>query len=128
MRNPRRIADYLHQCCLSERLIGYSLVQVLFPLDPVSRRRFTVHPSPRLKYRVTAPVTNTGDVAADEVVQLYTRDAVSTLVRPIRELKDFRRIHIEPGKTKIVELSLSCDKLAFFDAREQRVVRKLLQF
>jgi beta-glucosidase len=51
-----------------------------------------------------------------------TRDVVSTLVRPIRELKDFRRIHIEPSKTKIVELSLSSDKLAFFDAREQRVL------
>ena len=47
---------------------------------------------------VRAPVKNTSDVAADEVVQLYVRDLVGSLTRPIRELKAFRRVHLKPGR------------------------------
>src|SRR5205823_14793933 len=70
---------------------------------------------------IRAPVMNTGDHAADEVVQLYVRAIAGTLVRPVRELKGFRRIHIEPGETKVVEFSLSRDSLAFYDNQERRI-------
>ena len=46
---------------------------------------------------VRIPVSNTGNVAADEVVQLYVRDLVGSITRPVRELKGFRRIHLLPG-------------------------------
>lgn len=71
---------------------------------------------------VRAPVTNSGKVAADEVVQLYVRDMVGSLTRPVRELKGFRRIHLEPGETTIVEFALPVDDLAFFNNDEERIL------
>ena len=64
---------------------------------------------------VTARVTNTGPRAGVETVQLYVRDLVSSMVRPVKELKAFRRIHLRPGETKTVEFALTTDQLAFYD-------------
>jgi len=63
---------------------------------------------------ISADVTNRGSVAAEEVVQLYVRDLVGNVTRPVRELKGFRRVHIEPGVTVPVEFELHTDELAFF--------------
>jgi beta-glucosidase len=71
---------------------------------------------------VRAPVTNTGAVAADEVVQLYVRDLVGSLVRPVRELKGFRRVRLEPGETQIVEFAVPAVDLAYFNNEEQRIL------
>jgi len=60
---------------------------------------------------VTVPVTNTGDRTGAEVVQAYVRDLKSSVYRPIKELKAFRKISIEPGKTK--DVTLDFDKRAF---------------
>jgi beta-glucosidase len=71
---------------------------------------------------VRMPLTNTGDVAAQEIVQLYVRDLAASLVRPVRELKAFRRVELEPGKTVTVHFQLNADDLAFFNNQEQRVI------
>ncbi|MGE3241390.1 MAG: beta-glucosidase BglX [Pirellulales bacterium] len=71
---------------------------------------------------VRATVKNTGDVVADEVVQLYVRDLVGSLTRPIRELKAFRRVHLKPGEEQVIEFALPADSLAFFNNDEQRVL------
>ncbi len=71
---------------------------------------------------IRAPVTNTGDVAAAEVVQMYVRDITASLVRPVRELKGFRRVHLKPGETRVVEFALATDDLAFFNNDEVRVL------
>jgi beta-glucosidase len=63
---------------------------------------------------VSVDVKNESDVPADEVVQLYVRDLVGNVTRPIRELKGFRRVHIEPGMTVTVDFELHTDDLAFF--------------
>jgi beta-glucosidase len=63
---------------------------------------------------VSVELTNTGQVAADEVVQLYIRDLVGTVTRPVRELKGFRRIRLDPGQTVTVEFRLHTDDLAFY--------------
>ena len=55
---------------------------------------------------LTVDVTNTGDRDADEVVQLYVRDLVGSLSRPVKELKGFKRINLKKGETKAVSLSL----------------------
>jgi beta-glucosidase len=68
------------------------------------------------------PVTNTGKVAADEVVQLYVRDLVGSITRPVRELKNFRRVHLAPGETRVVEFALAADDLAFYNNQEERVL------
>jgi beta-glucosidase len=63
---------------------------------------------------VSAELTNRGDVAAEEVAQLYVRDLVGNVTRPVRELKGFRRLRVEPGETVTVNFELHTDDLAFF--------------
>ncbi|HSK63994.1 MAG TPA: fibronectin type III-like domain-contianing protein, partial [Pyrinomonadaceae bacterium] len=85
----------------------------------------TVSPSqiaPHSQAKVTVAVTNTGKRASDEIVQLYIRDLVSSVTRPIKELKDFRRISLQPGETKTVEFVITPDKLWFYDLNMKRVV------
>ena len=63
--------------------------------------------------RVLVDVTNTGKVAGDEIVQLYIRDKVSSVTRPVKELKGFQRVFLKPGETKTVKLDITPAKLAF---------------
>ena len=70
---------------------------------------------------VSAQVTNNGDVTADEVVQLYIRDLVGNVTRPVRELKGFERVRINPGETVTVQFELHTDDLAFY-GRDNRLV------
>jgi beta-glucosidase len=64
---------------------------------------------------VTATITNTGKRAGDEVVQLYLRDPAASRARPVRELKGFRKIHLEPGASQEVMFTIGKDQLGFFD-------------
>ncbi len=64
---------------------------------------------------VMVDVTNTGEVAGHEVVQMYIHDCVSSVTRPIIELKGFRKIYLQPGETRTVILNIMPDKLAFWD-------------
>ena len=59
-------------------------------------------------------VVNTGSVAADEIVQVYTRDLVGNVTRPVKELKAFRRVRIAAGETSRVSFRLPADELAFY--------------
>ena len=63
---------------------------------------------------ISAAVTNRGMMAADEVVQLYVRDLVGSVTRPVRELKGFRRVRLEPGETVMVAFELHTDDLSFY--------------
>ena len=63
---------------------------------------------------ISADLSNHGDVAADEVAQLYIRDLAGSVTRPIRELKGFQRVRVEPGQTIRVEFQLRADDLAFY--------------
>jgi beta-glucosidase len=65
--------------------------------------------------KVTVAVTNTGDRAGFEVVQLYVGDDECSLIRPNKELKAFQKVWLEPGETKTVELELDRMSLAFYD-------------
>jgi beta-glucosidase len=105
---------------------GY-LFDDVTPLYPfgfgLSYTSFTIS-EPRLKKKsirrgdstnVSVDVTNTGKTRGDEVVQMYIRDKVSSVTRPIRELKGFERVTLEPGETKTVTLPIMPDHLAFYD-------------
>jgi len=72
--------------------------------------------------KVSVTVTNTGKRAGDEIVQLYIRDLVSSVTRPIMELKDFRRISLAPGESKTVEFTITPDKLSFLDMNMKSIV------
>lgn len=71
---------------------------------------------------VRVSVTNTGPVKADEVVQMYIRDKISSVTRPVMELKGFQRVSLEPGETKTIELAITPDALQFYNLDMQRVV------
>jgi beta-glucosidase len=70
---------------------------------------------------VSADVTNTGSRRGSDVVQLYVRDQVGDVTRPVRELKGFERVTLEPGETRSVQFTLSTDDLAFTNQELKRV-------
>jgi beta-glucosidase len=71
---------------------------------------------------VLVDVTNIGKVAGDEVVQMYIRDCISSVTRPVKELKGFQRIKLEPGQTETVRLDITPEHLAFYDIDMNYVV------
>jgi beta-glucosidase len=71
---------------------------------------------------ISVDLSNNGSVVAEEVVQMYVRDLVGSVTRPVRELKGFRRVRVEPGQTTQVDFELSADDLAFFGRNNKLVV------
>ncbi|NND88981.1 MAG: beta-glucosidase BglX [Flavobacteriaceae bacterium] len=65
--------------------------------------------------QITIPITNTGDRAGAEVTQLYLQDLFASVTRPVRELKGFEKIYLEPGETKIITFALTDKELGFYD-------------
>ncbi len=72
--------------------------------------------------KVSVDVTNTGTVRGDEVAQLYIHQKVSLVTRPVKELRGFRRVSLNPGETKTVEFTLGSKELAYLNREMQRVV------
>jgi beta-glucosidase len=72
---------------------------------------------------VAVEVTNTGEKTGDEIVQLYIHDVISFPTRPVKELKDFTRITLQPGESKSVHFTVTPDKLEAFDLAMKRVVQ-----
>ena len=77
---------------------------------------------PAGKAVVSVDITNTGKVTGDEIAQMYIRDVVSTVTRPVMELKGFERVRIETGETVAVEFDITPDKLSFLDEHMERIV------
>ncbi len=65
---------------------------------------------------ISLKLTNTGKVAGEEVVQLYLRDRFGSVVRPVKELKDFRKIKLEAGESKTITFVIDKEKLSFYDS------------
>jgi beta-glucosidase len=80
------------------------------------------HIGPSGSTKVLLEVRNTGELAGDEVVQLYIRDEVSSVTRPVKELRGFKRLRLEAGETKTVEFALGPAELSFLNREMQRVV------
>lgn len=77
---------------------------------------------------VSATLTNTGDRAAEEVVQLYLHQRYGTSSRPVRELKGFRRVAVEAGASTTVEFSLGPDELSYWSAATRDRVQDVATF
>ena len=71
--------------------------------------------------RVDVDVTNAGKVAGDEVVQLYIRDDVGSVTRPVMELHGFRRVRLTPGETRTIPFTITQQDLAFYNSSLARV-------
>jgi len=99
---------------------GFGLSYTTFALDDLRIASPTIGPGGRTE--VTVRVTNKGARAGDEVVQIYIRDQVSSVTRPIKELRGFERVTLKPGESKQVRFTLGPDELSMIDRRMQRVV------
>jgi beta-glucosidase len=99
---------------------GYGLSYTTFELkNPrLTKKKITTKGATQ----VQVDVTNTGKRAGSEVVQLYIRDLVSSVTRPIKELKGFKKVYLKPGETTTVTLDITPDALAFFDVNMKHVV------
>ncbi|MEA2175352.1 MAG: beta-glucosidase [Blastocatellia bacterium] len=130
-RSVGQLPDYYYQKPSARRGYLFTSKEPLFVFGHGLSYTTFKYGNPRLTPATTGPngeatltvdVTNTGKVAGDEVVQMYIRDEVSSVTRPVRELKDFKRIHLEPGQTQAVQFLITPDKLSFLDENMNRVV------
>lgn len=94
---------------------GYGLSYTTFSYKELKMNTETLAKNGTLQ--VSVKVKNTGSVAGEEVVQLYLRDLVGSLTRPVKELKGFEKVMIQPGETKEVQFTLTPADLAFFTAQ-----------
>ncbi len=74
------------------------------------------------EFTVTVAVRNTGERAGDEVVQLYLRDVVAQVARPLRQLTGFARVHVAPGESVDVRFTVHADRTAFTGRDMRRIV------
>jgi beta-glucosidase len=99
---------------------GYGLSYTTFSIQNVRLRKKVIRRNESTQ--VLADVTNTGKSEGMEVVQMYIHDLVSSVTRPIKELKGFKKVSLRPGETKTVALDITPEHLAFYDVNMNYVV------
>ncbi|MBO7415448.1 MAG: glycoside hydrolase family 3 C-terminal domain-containing protein [Bacteroidaceae bacterium] len=105
---------------------GHGLSYTSFQLGKAVSDRQTMKADDEITFTVS--VTNTGGKAGSEVVQLYISDLKSSLPRPVKELKGFRKVYLEPGQTKEISITLGRDALSYYDDSIQDWVAEPGQF
>jgi len=98
---------------------GYGLSYTSFRYGTPRISAATMRPGGSL--RIDVDVTNAGKVVGDEVVQLYIRDDVGSVTRPVQELRGFQRVSLKAGETRAVHFVIDAQDLAFHDASLNRV-------
>lgn len=130
-RLPQNAGEKYHSRYIDEQNsalfpFGYGLTYTSFEYSPVTLSAQTSSAKAlnagTETIRVSAEVRNTGKVQADEVVQLYIREIGTSVARPVRELKGFRRITLAPGESQKVEFTLSREELKFWNVDMKDVV------
>jgi beta-glucosidase len=99
---------------------GHGLSYSEFRYADLSQSTQSVGPGERIDISIT--IENTGGVASDEVVQLYVRDPVASIARPVLELRGFKRIELGAGQRKRVTFTLSPEQLAFWSPKGQWLI------
>ncbi len=109
--NKAHRSDYLDELNSPQFPFGFGLSYTTFDYDnlQVETPRLGLHDT----LMVTADVTNTGHRAGDEIIQLYVRDLVGSVTRPVKELKGFQRVSLAAGETKIVRFEVPVQDLGF---------------
>jgi beta-glucosidase len=121
--NPRptgRGYDYVDMSGRPSYPFGYGLSYTNVEYSDLKVDPQTIAPDGTVS--VSVAVKNTGERAGEEVIQLYLHDMVSSVSRPIRELRGFQRISLELGETKIVRFALGTEDLAFLDKNLKTVI------
>ncbi|MET4082491.1 beta-glucosidase [Pedobacter sp. UYP30] len=93
---------------------GFGLSYTTFNYGEVKLSNISLNPGKTIT--ATVSLTNTGKVVGKEVVQMYIRDLVGSTTRPVKELKGFQKISLNPGETKEVSFKISEDDLKFYNA------------
>ncbi|AQQ69398.1 beta-glucosidase [Microbulbifer agarilyticus] len=115
--NSSNLLDYGHKPLFP---FGYGLTYSAFEYKDLALSDTTLNADGQIT--VSATLTNTGKTTATETAQLYVRDLVGSVSRPVRELKGFERITLNPGESRLVQFTLSPDQLAFHNADMRQVV------
>ena len=119
-RNPTSFRNHLDLTREPLWSFGSGLSYTTFALTNLKVESPVIGVAGRTK--VTVDVKNTGARAGDEVVQLYVHDLVSSVTRPVKELRGFERVTLKPGESKTVTFVLGPAELSLIDRRMQRVV------
>lgn len=98
---------------------GYGLSYTTFSMSDVRLSGSKLARNGKLTASVT--VKNTGDRAGEAVVQLYLQDVMASTVRPVKELKDFRKVMLAPGESRVIAFPISEDQLRFYNAKLEYV-------
>ena len=99
---------------------GHGLSYSEFRYSDLVQSAHSLNRGERIEISIT--IENTGGVASDEVVQLYVRDPIASIARPVLELRGFKRIELAPGARKRVTFSLSPEQFAFWSPRGQWLI------
>lgn len=100
---------------------GHGLSYTTFAYSDLKLSKQTMGKSDSVTISFT--LTNTGKVAGEEVAQLYIRDVVARPVRPVKELKGFQKVMLQPGERKTINFTLNADKLSFYDDKLEWIVQ-----
>ena len=98
---------------------GYGLSYTSFSYSGLELSKTTMKANEVITVRCT--IANTGKRAGEEIVQLYLRDRVGSVVRPVMELKDFKKILLQPGEQKTLTFAIDKEKLSFYNSKLQWV-------
>jgi len=112
--------DYISQEITPLFHFGYGLSYTKFRYGAFRLDKKSIRKGETAK--VSVEVTNTGRIAGDEIVQMYIRDVVSSVTRPVKELKGFRRIALKPREKKSIVFEVGFEELAFHDRDMKYVV------
>jgi beta-glucosidase len=98
---------------------GYGLSYTTFSYSGLTLSASSFRPGGKLMVKVT--VTNTGSYDGQETAQLYIRDMVGSVVRPVRELKGFQQVFLKAGESKQLSFNLTAEDLRFYNDRLQHI-------
>jgi beta-glucosidase len=100
---------------------GFGLSYTTFVYGDLALSQNVLSKSSHNVVQVSLPVTNSGSRAGTEIVQLYIRDMVASVTRPVKELRGFKKINLEPGETKTVSFNVTIEDLKFYNETLEKV-------
>ncbi len=130
-RSVGQLPDYYYQKPSAKREFLGASTQPLFPFGwglsytSFKYSNLSASPSstgPNGQSKISVQVTNSGKLRGDEVVQLYIHEEVNSVTQPVKQLRGFRRVTLDPGESKTVEFTLGPDELSSLDREMHRAV------